>query len=609
MADDKKKEEDAQTKDEAKAVKEKKQQEKDKKEPSKTKDSPKEEAGKKEDSPKKDKEKKEDLDKVEEEPSKDMSPGVIDPVKKPDEETPESKTDDPSTKIDRKGKPSEDESLEVDSYGIYSGDLEFTVKVFDVGDYVLHYEVQLPHVDFVTRALLDETKRSLVGEIQLESRDIMSSAKIKSMREKFLARSKTKLKNVLKRASDEYVNVLSLILVNEMVGLGDIEYLLMDDSIEEVVVNSSKDMVWVYHKRHGWVKTNINIPTEEMIMNYASRVAREVGREITHMEPLLDAHLSTGDRVNATLFPISTRGNTMTIRRFSRTPWTIIHLIDPRINTINARVAAFLWVAIEYEMSMLVAGGTASGKTSMLNALMPFFPANQRIITIEDTRELNLPEYQHWIPLTSRPANPQGEGEVSMLNLMENALRMRPDRIVVGEVRARKEAEVLFEAMHTGHSVYGTFHAEQATEVVDRLCGPPMNIPPLVLKSLHLVLVQYRNRRTGWRRTFEVAEITKDEGETPSVNTLFMWHPKTDTVEPMYPSIRVKDELELFTGMSEKELQEDLKGKQLVLEWMLAQNIRDVNDVGKIITEYYIDKETVLDLVSKGDKALEELQS
>ncbi len=509
---------------------------------------------------------------------------------------------------ERTKKASEEESLEVDSYGIYAGDLEFTVKIFDAGDYVLHYEVQLPHVDFVTRALLDETKRSLVGEIQLESRDIMSSAKIKSLRDKFLARSKTKLKNVLKRASEEYVDVLSLILVNEMVGLGDIEYLLMDDNIEEVVVNSSKDMVWVYHKRHGWVKTNISIPTEEMIMNYASRVAREVGREITHMEPLLDAHLSSGDRVNATLFPISTCGNTMTIRRFSRTPWTIVHLIDPRVNTINAKVASFIWLAIEYEMSMLVAGGTASGKTSMLNALMPFFPANQRIITIEDTRELNLPEYQHWIPLTSRPPNPQGEGEVSMLNLMENSLRMRPDRIVVGEVRAKKEAEVLFEAMHTGHSVYGTFHAEHASEVIDRLTGPPMNIPPLVLKSLHLVLVQYRNRRTGWRRTFEVAEITKDEGERPSVNTLFMWHPKTDTVEAMYPSIRLREELELFTGMSDKELEEDLKGKQAVLEWMLDQNIRDVNDVGKIITEYYIDKETVLDLVAQGDKALEDLQ-
>ncbi|MFC2154467.1 type II/IV secretion system ATPase subunit, partial [Candidatus Altiarchaeota archaeon] len=505
-------------------------------------------------------------------------------------------------------KATEEEALEVDSYGIYSGDLEFTVKVYDVGDYVLHYEVQLPHVDFVTRALLDETKRSLVGEIQLESRDVMTTQKIKTLREKFLARSKTKLKNVLKRASDEYVEVLSLILVNEMVGLGDIEYLLLDDQIEEVVVNSSKDMIWVYHKKNGWLKSNINIPTEEMIMNYASRVAREVGREITHMEPLLDAHLSTGDRFNATLFPISTCGNTMTIRRFSRTPWTMIHMIDPRVNTLNSKVSAFLWLAMEYEMSMLVAGGTASGKTSMLNGLMPFFPANQRIITIEDTRELNLPDYQHWIPLTSRAANPQGEGEVSMLNLLENSLRMRPDRIVVGEVRAKREAEVLFEAMHTGHSVYGTFHAEQATEVVDRLTGPPMDIPPLVMKSLQLILVMYRNRRTGWRRCFEVAELLKEEGDKTSVNTLFMWHPKTDTIEPMYPSIRIKEELELFTGMSDKELQEDLKGKQSVLEWMLEQDIRDVNDVGKIITEYYIDKETVLDLVKKGDKALEELQ-
>jgi len=187
-----------------------------------------------------------------------------------------------------------------------------------------------------------------------------------------------------------------------MIGLGEIEYILADPRTEEVVVNSSKDVIWVFHKVYGWLKTNIRIKSEEMIMNYASRIAREVGREITHLEPLLDAHLTSGDRVNATLFPISTTGNTITIRRFSRTPWTIVHLLDPKFNTISFEAAAFVWLAMEYEMSMLVSGGTASGKTSMLNAILPFFPANQRVITIEDTRELSLPSYMHWVPLNTR---------------------------------------------------------------------------------------------------------------------------------------------------------------------------------------------------------------
>ncbi|HIE34476.1 MAG TPA: CpaF family protein [Candidatus Altiarchaeales archaeon] len=298
----------------------------------------------------------------------------------------------------------------LESYEIALGETKLPVRIIDIEDYVSHYQILLPDVDFVTRALLDETKRDLVSEIQFESLSLLTPDKFKEMKIKFLTKAKEKLKRVLSKESENSIAMLSRVLVNEMVGLGDIEYLLADSMLEEIVVNSSKDVVWAYHKRYGWLKTNIQISDEEMIRNYSSRVAREVGREITHMNPLLDAHLATGDRINATLFPISTSGNTITIRRFSRTPWTMVHMIDPAFGTISEEAAAFLWLAIEYEMSMLVSGGTASGKTSMLNALMPFMPANQRIISIEDTRELNLPDFLHWVPLTTRPPNPRGEG-------------------------------------------------------------------------------------------------------------------------------------------------------------------------------------------------------
>ncbi len=493
-----------------------------------------------------------------------------------------------------------DKEIKIDSYNIQLGDISFPINIVDAGDYVPHYNVYLPEIDFVTEALLDETKRESVSEVQIETRNAMDSGKYAELKDKFLIRSKEKLRSVLKKSSDEDIAVLSRIVVNDMIGLGEIEYVLADPKIEEVVINSSKDVVWVFHKVHGWLKTNIKIKSEEMIMNYASRIAREVGREITHLEPLLDAHLNSGDRVNATLFPISTIGNTLTIRRFSRTPWTIVHLLDPKFGTISFEASAFLWLAMEYEMSMLVSGGTASGKTSMLNAILPFLPANQRIITIEDTRELNLPNYMHWVPLSTRPPTSRGEGEVSMLDLVENSLRMRPDRIIVGEVRRQREAEVLFEAMHTGHSVYGTFHALGAWEVVERIISPPMNIPPMVLGSLHMVVTQYMNRRTRQRRTYEIAELIKDvKNETgrPDVNTLFKWRPRTDKVEKVSNSIRVIEEIQMFSGMSDKEIEQDLAGKRKVLEWLLNKNIKEVNDVGKIITEYYIDKETVLDLV------------
>lgn len=494
--------------------------------------------------------------------------------------------------------------IDIEAYTIQIDNIPLSVRIVDVGDYVMHYNIALPEIDFVTKALLDETKRNLVNEIQIETRSVLDPDKFREIKNKFLERSNEKLKNILKHAPLEDIAVLSRILVNEMIGLGELEYLLSDGHLEEVVVNSSKDVVWVYHKRHGWLKTNMILHTEEIIMNYSARIAREIGREITHLEPLLDAHLVTGDRVNATLFPISTIGNTITIRRFSRTPWTIIHLIDPKQKTINSEAAAFLWLAIEYELSILVTGGTASGKTSMLNALTPFLPANQRIISIEDTRELNLPSYLHWIPLTTRPPTPRGEGEVSMLDLVENSLRMRPDRIIVGEVRRKRETEVLFEAMHTGHSVYGTFHAQEAREVVDRITSPPMSIPGIVMGSLQLILVQYLNRRTGQRRTFEIVELVKGDSELPEINPIFRWQPRGDTIEKVGPSVRVRDDLEMFTGMTEKEMWGDIEGKKKVLDWLLRRDIRDVNDVGKIVNEYYMDKDTVLDLI-KHDKDIE----
>ncbi len=149
---------------------------------------------------------------------------------------------------------------------------------------------------------------------------------------------------------------------------------------------------------------NTAIPTEEQVYNYASIIGRKVGRQITNLAPLMDAHLLTGDRVNATLFPISSAGNTITIRKFAREPWTIIHFIDPKNNTLSKEVAALMWLCMEYELNILFSGGTASGKTSLLNSVMPFIPPTQRIISIEDTRELLLPKYLHWIPLTTRPS-------------------------------------------------------------------------------------------------------------------------------------------------------------------------------------------------------------
>jgi flagellar protein FlaI len=471
-------------------------------------------------------------------------------------------------------------------------------------EYTPIYEIKFPTIEPATQAVLSSLKEKLIEIVKIEISEILDPKAMEEIKQRFLESARNAITQELPMASEKEKDILSGTMVHEMLGLGRLEVVLNDDNLEEVVINNSSEPVWVFHKKIGWLKTNIVIPSEEQIYNYASLIGRKIGRQITNLNPLMDAHLITGDRVNATLFPVSTKGNTITIRKFRREPWTIIHFIDPSEKTMTKEIAALLWLCMQYELNIIVAGGTASGKTSVLNALMPFMPPNHRILSIEDTRELRLPDFLHWIPLTTREPNPEGKGQVSMLDLLINSLRMRPDRIVVGEIRRQSEAEVLFEAMHTGHSVYATLHADRAEQVLRRLTNPPINVPESLLESLHLVLVQYRHRRLGIRRTIEVAEfIPGESGKFGSrLETLYRWKPLTDTIERARSSIRLINEIRMHTGMTDEQMEADLQEKEFVLQWMLDNNVKTVNTVGKVVAEYYHDKDKVLKIVKSGGK-------
>jgi flagellar protein FlaI len=321
-----------------------------------------------------------------------------------------------------------------------------------------------------------------------------------------------------------------------------------------------------------------------------------VGRQINVLDPLLDAHLVTGDRVNSTLFPISSFGNTITIRKFRRTPWSVTELIAN--NTLNVDMMSFLWLAVESEISMIFSGGTGSGKTTLMNAVLSLLPGDRRIISIEDTREIKLPDYLHWVPLTTREANPEGKGEIRMLDLLINSLRMRPDYIIVGEIRRRQEAEVLFEAIHTGHSVYATLHADTAIQTIKRLTNEPLSISPVMVESLPLVVVMYRQRKKKLRRVLEVSEVYSSEvggkEETISLNDIWRWEPRTDKGEKVSDSIRLNNELRMHTGLSDAEIRKELREKKQVLNYMIKNKIFDVDEVGRIVNEYYIDKKALL---------------
>lgn len=460
----------------------------------------------------------------------------------------------------------------------------------------LIYSIKMPKVEPATQALLDEVRNELLAITSFNGGEIIDQKSLAEIKRRFMENTGKLLKEKVPGIGKDNEDFLVGILMQEMLGIGKIEFLIADINLEEVVIINSKEPVRVYHKKYGWLPTNIIIKSEDDIINYANIIARRVGRQITVLSPLLDAHVLTGDRANAVLFPIATKGNTITIRKFARDPWTIVDLIQNK--TVSIEVAALLWEAIEYEMNIIISGGTASGKTVFLNSCMPFVPPNQRLISIEDTRELMLPEFLYWCPLVTRTPNPEGKGEVSMLDLLINSLRMRPDRIVLGEMRRQREAEVLFEAMHTGHSVYATLHADTAAETVQRLTNPPINVPANLIKAVNLNVVMFRDRKKGIRRVSQLAEFIAGKDGVSS-NILYRWVPEKDDIIAHNPSMSFFEDLSRHTGMSQAEINSDLKEKKEILKWMIDNKIRSLGELGKVISLYYTNNNFLKEIIRK----------
>ncbi|MDO8538140.1 MAG: ATPase, T2SS/T4P/T4SS family [archaeon] len=987
----------------------------------------------------------------------------------------------------------------LESYKLQVDDVALEVNITDNKEsFVREYFLDIPEYGPGTKALLETLKKTIISDTSIQTEKMLDPKFIQSLKDKFGMKARSVLSRELPDSSPETINTLIGLLMQEMLGLGKIEFLLGDNHLEEVVINSSKEPAWVYHKKHGWLRTNVQIETEAEIQNYSAIIARRVGKQITTLSPLLDAHLITGDRANATLYPISSKGNTITIRKFRREPWTVTDFIKNK--TGNSEMLALLWLSIEFELNVLISGGTASGKTSFLNILMPFIQPNHRIISIEDsvigetqivcerngkferttvgeiidnaigdnsiedislennselklfsmnkegkielkepskffrhkvkkklidlefesgknisvtadhslfslgknlqieavagkdiakgsfiatprileyesnpvifnlseqlgvfknafvksnemsiviqknkealthlgksklqhsrregimnapivallaekptdftisskygsflpmnveidedlstviglwladgcydinsvlfsvvepecrevieriakryninvkmhsdgitlmlnstvfktffeqvlqlrgnaytkripawafnlpkkemagllrgyfsgdgwqrksdaairsasmelledtqtmlsrfgiqfrftrkrlkdktfearisesvnlkrfyenvgflqpkktekllhackrkvhevsdtiplpretligirkkignikawknwqrdlknghvsrnklkqiasdypqldglknlaeneifwdkvkevkerefegfvydfsvsqnesfvaenivchnTREIELPEFMHWVPLTTREPNSEGKGSVQMIDLLVNSLRMRPDRLIVGEIRRDREAELLFEGMHTGHSAYTTVHANTAEETIRRLTNPPINIPTTMLDAVHLNVVMFRNRRIGARRVLQLAEFVSEKRSTDQEsikpNILYRWKASTDDIVKHTESIRLFDELSLHTGLTAYEINDALKRKQAILDWLVKNNIRRITDVGMVMAEYYKDSSLIEELATKNKK-------
>ena len=267
--------------------------------------------------------------------------------------------------------------------------------------------------------------------------------------------------------------------------------------------------------------------------------------------------------------------------------------------TISVELAAFFWLCFDglgvKSANAIISGGTSSGKTTTLNALSAFINPSERIITIEDTLELQIP-HEHVIRMETRVANVENKGELTMNDLVKNSLRQRPDRIIVGEVRA-EEAITLFTALNTGHSGFGTLHSNDARETITRLTNEPMSVPEIMIQAIDFIIMQnriYTPSGKSFRRISEVAEVVGIEEGVVQLNKIFQWTPETDTIDNVSITSKTLSQIANLSGKSMNELYHEIEKREMVLSHMVRNNIRSVSEVNNILERYYKNPEEIL---------------
>ena len=400
--------------------------------------------------------------------------------------------------------------------------------------------------------------------------------------------------------SKQYLDNLSQKFLRDIIGYGEIDPLIQDDNLEEIMVNGINKPIFVYHRKYGMMKTNAEFDDEKELMDLIDSIARQINRRIDQESPILDGRLIDGSRINATIPPVTADGPSLTIRKFKKDPFTIIDLINSK--TISVELAAFLWLCFDglgvKSANAIISGGTSSGKTTTLNALCSFINPKERIITIEDTLELQIP-HDHVIRMETRPANVENKGELTMNDLVKNSLRQRPDRIIVGEVRA-DEAITLFTALNTGHSGFGTLHSNDARETITRLTNAPMSVPKIMIQAIDFIIMQnriYASSGVSYRRISEVAEVVGIEEGVIQLNKIFQWNPETDDIDNVSITSKTLSQIANLSGKSLNDLHKEIENREIILKHMVDYDIRSVNDVKSIFDMYYKDSEKVLNRI------------
>ena len=457
------------------------------------------------------------------------------------------------------------------SIGMHDGKLTYTLIEPDLKEYK-------PMLDKLETVL---TKRIEYSIDAVENPDgYLRKEMDKAMREHRMA------------ASEERKKEIFYYLKNKFLGLGPIEPLLKDPNIEDISCNGSNVPLFIRHKTLGSIPSNISFGDEELEM-FVMKIAQKCNRFISYAQPLLDGSLPDGSRVQATFSGgVSVRGPNFTIRKFKNIPFSPLDLA--RLNTMNPKLMAYFWEAIENGMSILVSGGTATGKTSFLNAIALFIPPTLKVVSIEDTPEINIP-HDNWIQSVSRAGyGAQKYGEVSMFDLLKASFRQRPDYIILGEVRGQ-EAYVLFQSMASGHPGLGTIHAESVDAIIERLLSPPISLSPALLELLDIAVIIVFSGKHGpnARRVKEVIEIQRVMPDgTSRTNTSFRWLPVDDTFEYVGRS-NVVSKIARLRGKTDDAVWKEIYEKEEILEKMMkkAHNYREFFD---LMSLYYNKKDSFM---------------
>lgn len=473
---------------------------------------------------------------------------------------------------------------------------------FDRADNLMVYNVVEPKLTQREQSILEKIKEGLVQIIDITFEDIKAQGIMP-----FLEESVDRLlaEYNLATSRKEYVKIMYYIY-RDFVGLNRIEALMHDPFIEDIGADGVGIPVYIIHQKFGSMKTNVVYNDIEELREFVTKLAERCDRYISYAEPLLDGTLKDGTRVQASLASdVTTRGPTFSLRKFREIPLTPVDMV--RLNTASPEMLAYLWFIVENGANILIAGGVSTGKTSFLNAISMFIPADLKIVSIEDTRELQLP-HENWIPGVSRAGFAgSGVGEVSMFELLRESFRQNPDYLVVGEIRG-KEAYVMFQGMSSGHPSISTMHAGSVDDLLKRLQTRPISLSAGLLESLDAVVIMVHAREKGKsaRRVKEIVEIESIDAATGNPRTIkaFVWVPHDDVFEYRGDSWLLH-QIATEKGYSMNTIVRELARRKKFVEWMHGENLSTVEEQAKYINLYSKSPE-VVDRLLAGIRVREE---